>query len=94
MSADYTTKSTPVGEDKKPRGNSEQQPGDENHPHGVQAQRDKEISQMQQRSRHQQASIAPDMPPAPPRTALMIVGVVLLILIVAGVLTLISHVTS
>jgi membrane fusion protein, multidrug efflux system len=95
MSADYTTKSTPVGEDKKPRGNSEQQPGDENHPHGVQAQRDKEISQMQQRSRHQQASIAPapDMPPAPPRTALMIVGVVLLILIVAGVLTLISHVT-
>ena len=35
----------------------------------------------------------PDMPPAPPRTALMIVGVVLLILIVAGVLTLISHVT-
>jgi multidrug efflux system membrane fusion protein len=93
MSADYTTKSTPVAEDKKP-GNSEQ-PGDENHPHGVQAQRDEEISQMQQRSRHQQASVepAPDMPPAPPRTALMIVGVVLVILIVAGVLTLISHVT-
>jgi membrane fusion protein, multidrug efflux system len=95
MSADYTRKPSTVDEEKRPRGNSGQQQGDGNHPHGVQAQRDEEILQMQERSRHQQASIqpAPDLPPAPPRTALMIVGVVLLLLIVAGVVTLISHVT-
>ncbi|HEX3822465.1 MAG TPA: efflux RND transporter periplasmic adaptor subunit [Candidatus Sulfotelmatobacter sp.] len=58
-----------------------------------QAQRDEEIAAMEDHSRHQPPSIQrpPDMPPASPRTALVIVGVVLLVLLVAGAITLIGH---
>ena len=34
---------------------------------------------------------APEIPPAPPRRALMIVGVALIVLLVAGLITLITH---
>lgn len=78
----------------KSNGNSDHQDGEEQHrAHGTQAERDAEIAAMKEHSRHQPPTIqrAPDIPPAPPRKALMIVGVILLVLLVAGALTLISR---
>jgi multidrug efflux system membrane fusion protein len=67
----------------------------EEHAVGTQAQRDEEIEEIQKRSRHQPAAIQPppDLPPAPPRKALTIVGVLLLVLLAAGGITLLSRVT-
>jgi RND family efflux transporter MFP subunit len=50
---------------------------------------------MEEHSRHQPPTIQkpPDLPPAPPSKALTIVGVLLLILLIAGALTLWDHVT-
>lgn len=61
--------------------------------HATQAERDEEIAALQQRSRHQTHNIEPppEIPPAPPRRALMVVGVALLILLVAGAITLITR---
>lgn len=61
--------------------------------HGTQAERDEEIAAMRERSKHQTHAIEPppEIPPAPPRRALMVVGVALLILLVAGAITLISR---
>jgi membrane fusion protein, multidrug efflux system len=58
----------------------------------AQAQRDEEIAAMQQHSKHQPPSVqhAPEVEPAPPRKALMMVGVALLVLLVAGAITLVS----
>jgi len=63
--------------------------------HETQAERDEQIAAMQQRSKHQTHAIEPppEIPPAPPRRALMVVGVALLVLIVAGAITLITHVS-
>ncbi len=68
---------------------------EERHTPGAQAQRDAEIEQIQQHSRHQRVGIQkpPEVPPAPPRKALMIVGVFLLLLLIAGGITLWDHVT-
>jgi RND family efflux transporter MFP subunit len=65
----------------------------EEHHLGAQAQRDEEIEEIQKRSKHQPPSIQrpPELPPAPPRTALTIVGVLLFVLLLAGGITLISH---
>ncbi|MFZ0295454.1 MAG: efflux RND transporter periplasmic adaptor subunit [Candidatus Sulfotelmatobacter sp.] len=75
---------------------SQPQDGNEEH-HAVsaQAQRDEEIEEIQKRSRHQPPSIQrpPEMPPAPPRKALTMVGVLLLVLLVAGGITLLVRVT-
>jgi multidrug efflux system membrane fusion protein len=62
---------------------------------GAQARRDAEIEAIQQHSRHQPPGIQqpPELPPAPPRKAVMIVGVALLALLIAGGLTLWDHVT-
>ena len=67
-------------------------PADTAH-HQTQAERDEEIAAMQQRSRRQTQTIEapPEIPPAPPRRALMVVGVALLALIVAGAITLITR---
>jgi RND family efflux transporter MFP subunit len=67
--------------------------GDQKHTLSEQAQRDQEIARMEEHSRHQPPTIQrpPEMPPASPRTALMIVGVLLLVLLVAGAVTLIGH---
>ena len=68
--------------------------GSPTHPaHATRAQVDEEIAAMQQRSRHQTATLQrpPELPPAPPRKALMIVGVAMAVLLLAGALTLISH---
>ena len=70
-----------------------QQHASEGHVLSVQAQRDEEIAAMQARSKHQPPGIQrpPDVPPAPPRTALAIVGVLLVVLLLAGGLTLITR---
>jgi membrane fusion protein, multidrug efflux system len=62
---------------------------------GAQARREAEIEAIQQHSRHQAPGIQkpPEVPPAPPRKALMIVGVALLVLLIAGGFTLWDHAT-
>jgi membrane fusion protein, multidrug efflux system len=68
----------------------------EEHPAlGAQAQRDEEIEAIQNRSRRQPPSIQrpPDLPPAPAGKALTIVGVLLLILLIAGGFTLLERLT-
>jgi RND family efflux transporter MFP subunit len=61
--------------------------------HRTKAQVDEEIAELESRSRHQMHNIQapPEIPPAPPRRALMVVGVALLILVVAGAITLIGR---
>jgi len=70
-------------------------PSQEHPVQGTQARRDAEIEAIQQHSRHQAPGIQkpPELPPAPPRKAVMIVGVALLVLLIAGGLTLWDHVT-
>jgi membrane fusion protein, multidrug efflux system len=67
---------------------------EEHHALGVQAQRDEEIEEIQKRSKHQPPGIQrpPELPPARPRKALTIVGVLVLILLVAGGITLLARV--
>ena len=66
--------------------------GEEHHALSAQAQRDEEIEAMQQHARHQPPGIQapPELPPAPPRTALTLVGIMLLILLVAGGITMLE----
>jgi RND family efflux transporter MFP subunit len=71
-------------------------PQDGEHALGAQAQRDEEIEQIQRQSKHQRVTIQkpPELPPAPPRKALIMVGVFLLLLLLAGAITLwgrVSH---
>lgn len=70
-------------------------PSEEHHAQGAQAQRDEEIEEIQQRSKHQPPQIQrpPEVPPASGRKALTIVGILLLILVIAGALTLLDHVS-
>jgi multidrug efflux system membrane fusion protein len=88
MSTENESKSMPADAQRSERPH-------EGHPQSTQAQRDAEIEAIQQHSRHQQVGIQqpPDVPPVPPRKALIIVGVLLLILLIAGALTLWDHVT-
>ncbi|MGB8835053.1 MAG: efflux RND transporter periplasmic adaptor subunit [Candidatus Sulfotelmatobacter sp.] len=68
---------------------SQQDQNEEHHAVGAQAQRDEEIEEIQKRSRHQPPSIQrpPELPPAPAGKALTIVGVLLLVLLIAGGVT-------
>lgn len=61
--------------------------------HSAQVQRDEEIAAMQDRSRHQPPTLQrpPEIPPAPPRKALVMIGVAVLVLLVAGAITLIGR---
>ena len=54
---------------------------------------DEEILEMEEHSRHQPPSIQapPELPPAPPRKALLLVGLALLALLIAGAVTLIGR---
>jgi len=63
--------------------------------HLTRSQIDEEIAAMEERSRHQTQTLTPppELPPAPPRKALLIIGVALLILLVAGAVTLIGRET-
>lgn len=85
MSVQNETKPTPQ--------DAQQARPDEQHVQNVQAQRDAEIEEMQQHSKHQPPGIQkpPEVQPAPPRTALTIVGLFVLALLIAGGLTLWSH---
>jgi RND family efflux transporter MFP subunit len=66
---------------------------EEPHAQSEQAKRDEEIEALQKRARHQPQTIQkpPEMAPAPPRKALMIVGVLLVILLLAGGFTMFSR---
>src|SRR5580658_8319709 len=66
---------------------------EEHHALSAQAQRDAEIADIQQHSRHQPPGIQkpPEVPPAPASKALTIVAVLLLVLLVAGGFTLWSR---
>src|ERR1700756_1871627 len=87
-------KTPPVAEDSQ-SGYSGPHDGDPPRRARTQAQIDEEIAALKERSRHQPPTIQrpPELPPAPPRKALLIVAVALLVLLVAGALTLISHVS-
>jgi RND family efflux transporter MFP subunit len=97
MSAENESKPTPPEAHRsEPGGNaSPSQPGEGEPQHALsaQAQRDEEIAAIQQHARHQPPGIQkpPDVPPAPPGKALTIVGVLLLVLLFAGALTLWSR---
>lgn len=70
------------------------QPQEEtHHPVSAQAKRDEEIEELQKRSKHQPPTLQrpPEMPPAPPRKALTIVGILLILLVLAGGFTLFSR---
>jgi RND family efflux transporter MFP subunit len=69
------------------------EPGGEHYALGPQAQRDEEIEAIRQHSKHQPAAIQrpPEVPPAPPRKALTLVGIAVLVLLAAGGLTLLSR---
>lgn len=83
MSAENQSNPTPV--DASPERDAE-----EHHALSAQAQRDKEIDAIQQHSRHQPPGIQkpPEVPPAPGRRALTMVAAALLVLLIAGGLTL------
>jgi len=87
------TSATPPDEQRQGAPQSQQGQSEEHHSLSAQAQRDEEIAAMQQHSKHQPPTIQrpPELPPAPPRKALTIVGVALLILLIAGVITLLDH---
>jgi multidrug efflux system membrane fusion protein len=61
--------------------------------HATRAQIDEEIAAIEQHSRHQTQTLEPppELPPAPPRKALTIIGVALLILLIAGAVTLVGR---
>jgi RND family efflux transporter MFP subunit len=67
----------------------------DHHAVSAQAQRDEEIEEIQKRSRHQPPGIQPppQLPPAPPRKAMTIVGILLVVLVLAGGLTMLARVT-
>jgi multidrug efflux pump subunit AcrA (membrane-fusion protein) len=95
MTEDRKTEQT-LAEEREPNGNAEptNHDGDRSRPaHPTRAQIDEEIAAMQQRSRHQTATLQrpPELPPAPPRKALVIVAVALAVLLLAGAMTLISR---
>jgi multidrug efflux system membrane fusion protein len=75
-----------------PPGQSPEQ-NEEHHVQSEQAKRDEEIEALQKRARHQPPGIQkpPDLPPASPRKALMIVGVLLILLLLAGGFTMFSR---
>jgi multidrug efflux system membrane fusion protein len=96
MSAEDESKQLSAEETKTSRGkrpSPQDGDGNEHHARSVQAQRDEEIAAMEEHSRHLPPTIQapPETAPASPRTALMIVGVALLVLLAAGIITLISH---
>jgi len=97
MSAENDFRRTPP-DDQRSQPNRDVQPPSPEGEHAVsaQVQRDEEIEQIQRQSRHQRVAIQkpPEVPPAPPRKALMFVGLFLLLLLIAGAITLwgrVSH---
>jgi RND family efflux transporter MFP subunit len=96
MTAENDFRQMPAG-DQRSQQNRDVPPSQPEGEHalGAQAQRDEEIEQIQRQSRHQRVGIQkpPELPPAPPRKALMMVGLFLLLLLIAGAITLWEHVS-
>jgi membrane fusion protein, multidrug efflux system len=92
MSAENEQKPIPPGQPVSGQGGS--QPEEPRHV-SAQQQRDEEIAAIMARSKHQLPTIQrpPELPPASPGKALLIVGVVVAILLIAGALTLLEHMT-
>jgi RND family efflux transporter MFP subunit len=80
-------------ENEQERPHLDEQQTHEPEQHISQAQLDEEIEAIQHHSKHQHPGIErpPELPPAPPRKALLIVGFDLLALLLAGALTLVSR---
>ncbi|MFZ0199754.1 MAG: efflux RND transporter periplasmic adaptor subunit [Candidatus Sulfotelmatobacter sp.] len=96
MSAE--SKSDQPGDEQRPSPDVTAQPpqhaeGSEEHHLSAQAKRDEEIENIRQHSRHQPPAIQapPDLPPAPPSKALRIVGILLLVLLLAGGFTMFAR---
>jgi len=73
---------------------NQSEPHDAEHSaHVTQAQRDEEIEAIQQHARHQHPGIErpPELPPAPPRKLMLMAGVALLVLLIAGGLTVLER---
>lgn len=72
---------------------SEEQRSGQHHDPVTQAERDQEIEEIQHHSKHQHPHVErpPELPPAPPRKALRFIAVALLVLLIAGGLTLMSR---
>ncbi|MGA2415446.1 MAG: efflux RND transporter periplasmic adaptor subunit [Candidatus Sulfotelmatobacter sp.] len=92
MSADTESKQTRDAQ-RVESGREGANPGEEHRALSPQAQMDEEIEEIERHARHQAPGIEPppDLPPAPPRRALMMVGVALLVLLLAGGLTLLGR---
>jgi RND family efflux transporter MFP subunit len=95
MSEENDSKRSPSQPSQEPGWHDgQQQPAE--HPavhHQSQAEVDEEIEAIQQHSKHQHVGFErpPERPPAPPRKGLLMIGVVLLVLLAAGVLTLLER---
>jgi len=95
MSGEDKTRQMAVGERQRPAESGNGAHDGERAEHLTRSQIDEEIAAMEERSRHQTQTLMPppELPPAPPRKALLIIGVALLILLVAGAVTLIGRET-
>lgn len=95
MSGEDKTRHMAVGERQRPADSGNGAHDGERAEPLTRSQIDQEIAAMEERSRHQTQTVTPppELPPAPPRKALLIIGVALLILIVAGAVTLIGRET-
>lgn len=89
MSDEIKTRQAPVAEPRDDERNGDH----ETHPVSLQAKRDEEIEEIQKRSRHQPPTLQrpPEVPPAPSRKALTMVGVFLLLLVLGGALTIVTR---
>lgn len=93
MSAEDKTRDMAVGERQRRADSGNGARDGERTEHLTRSQIDEEIAAMEQRSRHQTQTLPPppELPPASPRKALIMIGIALLILLVAGAVTLISR---
>ena len=93
MSGDDKTKQTPASPPRRGNDPDRGRHDGDHAEHLTRAQIDEEIAAMEQHSRHQTQTLEPppELPPAPPRKALIIVGLALLVLLVAGAATLIGR---
>src|SRR6478672_9634271 len=93
MSGEDKTRHMAVGERQRRADSGNGAHDGERAEHLTRSQIDEEIAAMEERSRHQTQTLTPppELPPAPPRKALVMVGMALLVLLIAGGLTLLSR---
>lgn len=93
MSKEERSKQTPASETRRGGDPSNGRHDLDQHEFHTRAKIDEEIAAMEEQSRHQTQTLQPppELPPAPPRKALVIVAVALAVLLVAGAITLIAR---